>query len=139
MGTPTHATPTIIGEATCGEDDERGNAQPANELSAVSVYFSCQADAALLGTEGQPLYMFVRPIPEGFSEPAEQLDAALRAYLAGPTLGEAANGYFSAAPQGLASAMERVSVSGETATVDFGSAAEDDIGNLGTATASATS
>ena len=103
----------------------------------VSVYFSCEADSAILGTAEQPLYLFTREIPPSISDTlAYRLRAALHVYLAGPLPREMKQGYFSPVASAAADDLSGVSISDGTATVDFDISFEDHIGNLGTSTAS---
>ncbi|HEX6580153.1 MAG TPA: GerMN domain-containing protein [Actinomycetota bacterium] len=135
---PTHPL-WIERPSTCADDDERRNAAPVDGTREVSVYFSCEENAELLGTDGQPVYMFARSVPAGSSGTSDgRFESALRAYLAGPTPGEAEMGYFTPAPASLGAAIVEVSISEGTATVDFDASAEGDLGNLGTSTASLT-
>lgn len=129
----------IAGIPDCADDADRRNAAPVEDGGEVSVYFSCEADGALLGTDRQPVYMFARSVPDDLSgTPDGRLEAALRAYLAGPTPDEADLGYFTPAPASLAAALQDVSVVEGTAAVDFTTLDQGGLGNLGTSTASLT-
>jgi hypothetical protein len=122
----------------CAGDADRRNALPvSDEPKMVSVYFSCQADFAFLGTTQQPLYMFTREIPLSLSDTTgHRLEGAMRHYLAGPRPQEVDRGYFSAAAAPMADALAKVSLNGGEAIVDFDESIEGRLGNLGTATAS---
>jgi hypothetical protein len=135
---PTH--PLWIEDLpSCADDIDRLDAAPVEDVGSVSVYFSCEADADLLGAEAQPVYMFARSIPEGLSGTADgRLEAALRAYFDGPTPEEVELDYFSPAPPSLGPAIQGVSISDGIATVDFDGATIGDLGGLGTSTASLT-
>jgi hypothetical protein len=135
---PTHPL-WIEDPPRCADDIDRLDAAPVEDLGSVSVYFSCEADADLLGTEDQPVYLFTRSVPEGTAGTGdERLEAALRSYVAGPTRDEIELGYFTPAPPSLGPAIQAVSISEGIATVDFDGAAIGDLGGLGTSTASLT-
>ena len=122
----------------CAGDGDRRSAPPVSgDVKYVSVYFSCEADFATLGTSKQPLYMFTREIPGSMTDSVDgRVQAALRAYLRGPRPDEVDRGYFSAGAASLADDLADVSVLGGTATVDFDVTIEGHLGNLGTSTAS---
>lgn len=125
-------------DVACAGDSDRRNAPPVSgDIKHVSVYFSCEADFATLGTLEQPLYMFTREIPASMTDTLDhRLQAALRAYLSGPRPDEVDRGYFGAGDASLADDLAEVSVSEGTATVDFDVTIEGHLGNLGTSTAS---
>ncbi len=98
---PTH--PLWIEDLpSCADDIDRLEAAPVDDLGSVSVYFSCEADADLLGAEAQPVYMFARSIPDELSGTTDgRLEVALRAYFDGPTPEEVELDYFTPAPPSL--------------------------------------
>jgi spore germination protein GerM len=101
----------------------------------VGVYLSCKADFALVGTPQQPVYLALREIPFSLTgSQEERLEGAVRAYIAGPRPEELSRGYFSAAPPSLADALESVSISGGSATIEFSTKVEGRMGNLGNST-----
>ena len=124
-------------DVACAGDGERRNALPVSgDDKYVSVYFSCEADFATLGTLKQPLYMFSREIPQSMTDTLDhRLLAAIRTYLTGPRLVDVSRGYFSAGAAALADDLAQVSIADGTATVDFDATVEDHWGNLSTSTA----
>ena len=125
-------------DVPCAGDAERRNAPAVSgDDEHISVYFSCKADSAILGTAAQPLYMFTREIPASMTDNLdERVLAALRAYLRGPRPEEIDRGYFSAGSASFADDLTDVSVSDGVATVDFDVTMEEHLGDIGTSTAS---
>jgi len=124
-------------DVECAGDTERRNAPPAlGDERYVSVYFSCEADFATLGTMKQPLYTFAIEIPRSMTDTTDgRLLAALKAYLTGPRPEDVEKGYFSASAASFVDDLAHVSVAEGVATVDFRATVENHFGNLSTSTA----
>lgn len=119
--------------APCADDTNRRNAPGARRADVASVYFSCMAN---VGAQGQPVYRFTRRVVDT-SDAAIRLEAALRAYLQGPTRAEKQLGYMTAVPTPFGDALQGVSVQGRRAIVSFTPALEARVGALPTAAADA--
>lgn len=126
-----------IEEFLCAEDVNLQDAlPPTDDPKMVGVYLSCGADAAVLGTDQQPVYLAMREIPTGLADtPEGRLEGAVREYIAGPTSAEQDRGYFTAAPAALADAIKEISIDGTMAIIDFSAEVANQLGNLGATTA----
>jgi hypothetical protein len=91
---------------------------------------------ANVGAAGQPVYRFTRRVAAS-TDTATRLEAALRAYLRGPTRSEKQLGYMTAVPTPFGAALRAVSVQGRHALVSFTPALEARVGALPTAAADA--
>ena len=138
-GVKREVTGNESADAPCGKDvSARNAAPPRGDPKTVGIYLSCKADFAVIGTPQQPVYLAMREIPDSLTgSAAEQLEGAARAYFAGPTPEEQGDGYFSAGPPAMAAAIKNVSISGNSATIDFSQDLHGQTGNLGTSTATA--
>ena len=117
----------------CADDTNRRNAPGARRADVASVYFSCMAN---VGATSQPVYRFTRRVAAS-TDAATRLEAALRAYLQGPTRAEKQLGYMTAVPTPFGDALQGVSVQGRRAIVSFTPALEARVGALPTAAAEA--
>jgi hypothetical protein len=138
-GVKGEVTGDQFADAPCGKDESARNAAPpGGNPKTIGIYLSCKADFTVIGTPEQPVYLAMREIPGSLTgSAAGQLEGAVRAYFAGPTAEEQSDGYFSAGPASMAEAIKNVSISGNSATIDFSADAGDRMGNLGTSTGTA--
>jgi hypothetical protein len=114
-------------EFACAEDEHLRDASVPEEPGIIGAYFSCAAD---IGTEGEPVYRFLRASTVGPADSSSGLEAAVLAYLDGLTDEERARGYLSAIPGPFPGGLDVASVEGNQALVNFAPAFEERVGSF---------
>lgn len=103
-------------DAACLKDGGRRNASASAEPSRVGIYFSCRGDVL---ESGHPLYLFEEEVDPG-ADTTTRLQAAISAYLEGPSMNQREQGYMTALPPiSLVDSLDRVTIKGPTAVVSL--------------------